>query len=173
MKTNNVIVSVLLVLVSIFLLWFWYYLGFNKIDTPLDLVLSIIWWLMIAGFIFAIIQVEKRRKERIRTLYLSDNAVFNSEIGMRYFEHPTQRVDLMWDILDDLDYDFSTRKLPKRSEFLARYLIKTSKLKDDDWEGEVVTVQTKREVKFESKEELFNILANATYNDAIRESKAY
>ena len=48
MKKSNVIVFVLLALASAFFLWLWYFLGLNRVDEPLDLVLSIVWWLGIA-----------------------------------------------------------------------------------------------------------------------------
>lgn len=50
MKKSNVIVFVLLALASAFFLWLWYFLGLNRVDEPLDLVLSIVcggwssWW---------------------------------------------------------------------------------------------------------------------------------
>ena len=47
MKKSNVIVFVLLALASAFFLWLWYFLGLNRVDEPLDLVLSIVWWLVI------------------------------------------------------------------------------------------------------------------------------
>ena len=46
MKKSNVIVFVLLALASAFFLWLWYFLGLNRVDEPLDLVLSIVWWLV-------------------------------------------------------------------------------------------------------------------------------
>jgi len=160
MKVNNVIVYVLTVLVSAFLLWLWYYLGLSKVDNPLDLVLSIIWWAMVAVAIIAIAMLEKRRKERIRTVYVYDRSVFNSEDGMRFFEQPAQLVDLIGDMLDNLKYNFKQKAFPNKNEFPARYLVRTKKLNDNTWEGEVVTVRTKRETKFDSREELFAILTS-------------
>ena len=42
MKKSNVIITVVLAAVSIFLLALWYMLGFNEIDSPLDLVISVL-----------------------------------------------------------------------------------------------------------------------------------
>ena len=53
MKKSNVIVFVLLALASAFFLWLWYFLGLNRVDEPLDLVLSIVWWLVIVVAIAA------------------------------------------------------------------------------------------------------------------------
>ena len=45
MKKSNVIVLAVAALVAAFLLFLWYYLGFNRIDNPFDLVLTICWWI--------------------------------------------------------------------------------------------------------------------------------
>ena len=49
MKKSNVIITVILAAVSIFLLALWYWLGFNEIDSPLDLVISVVWWAVIVA----------------------------------------------------------------------------------------------------------------------------
>ena len=56
MKKSNVIVFVLLALASAFFLWLWYFLGLNRVDEPLDLVLSIVWWLVIVVAIAVIVK---------------------------------------------------------------------------------------------------------------------
>ncbi|MGI6104879.1 MAG: hypothetical protein ACOYD7_01645 [Raoultibacter sp.] len=81
MKKSNVIVYILLAVVSIFLLWLWYYLGLNNIDEPLDLVISIVWWLIVIVAIVVIVRVEKARKQRIQTIYVTDDMLFNPELG--------------------------------------------------------------------------------------------
>ena len=57
MKKSNVIVFVLLALASAFFLWLWYFLGLNRVDEPLDLVLSIVWWLVIVVAIAVIVKM--------------------------------------------------------------------------------------------------------------------
>ena len=42
MKKSNVLITAVIVVVSAFLLWLWYNLGFNHVDSPLDLVLSVV-----------------------------------------------------------------------------------------------------------------------------------
>ena len=61
MKKSNVIVFVLLALASAFFLWLWYFLGLNRVDEPLDLVLSIVWWLVIVVAIAVIVKMEQQR----------------------------------------------------------------------------------------------------------------
>lgn len=74
MKKSNVIVFVLLALASAFFLWLWYFLGLNRVDEPLDLVLSIVWWLVIVVAIAVIVKMERTRRQRVRTVYVGDCA---------------------------------------------------------------------------------------------------
>lgn len=159
MKKSNVIIYALLVLASVFLLWLWYFLGFNRIDEPLDLVLTIIWWAMIAAAIFAITRVEKARKERVRTVYVSDRDIFNSETGKVTIEEPSQLIETVSTMISDLKYGFTKEELPEKAEFDPRFLIHTSKKNDDEWEGEVVDVWTKITTPFKDRDELAHIVA--------------
>ena len=65
------IVFVLLALASAFFLWLWYFLGLNRVDEPLDLVLSIVWWLVIVVAIAVIVKMERTRRRRVRTVYVA------------------------------------------------------------------------------------------------------
>ena len=83
MKKSNVIITVVLAAVSIFLLALWYMLGFNEIDSPLDLVISVVWWAVIVAGIAVAAKTESTRRQRIRTVYVADGAFYNSEAGNR------------------------------------------------------------------------------------------
>lgn len=158
MKKSNVIIFVILALVSIFLLWLWYYLGLNHVDEPLDLVISIIWWAIIIAAIVVIVRVEKVRKERIRTIFVSEDVVFNSEAGSLSYNDPVQLVSVLEEILKDLKYNFTKKDLPNKNAFPIKFIVHTSKFKDDTWEGDVVEVETKQVKTFENKEELFKAI---------------
>ena len=82
MKKSNWILLTVFLIASIFLLWLWYYLGFNRVDNPLDLVLSIIWWVVIVVSFVVISRAEKKRREEIRTIYVGSDAIFNVERGL-------------------------------------------------------------------------------------------
>ena len=73
MKKSNWILLTVFLIASIFLLWLWYYLGFNRVDNPLDLVLSIIWWVVIVVSFVVISRAEKKRREEIRTIYVGSH----------------------------------------------------------------------------------------------------
>lgn len=140
MKKNNVIVFALLVLLSAFLLWLWYYLGFNRVDNPLDLVLSIIWWIAIALGIALIVRLEQVRRRRIRTVYVDDRSTFNSEKGLLPLDAAVSAQDFIAGMLDDLKYDFTREDFPEPEDFQPRYFIRTEKFeaeKRDDDENDV------------------------------------
>lgn len=140
MKKSNVIVVALIVLVSAFLLFLWAYMGFYRVDTPLDLVLSIVWWAVLALAIAVIVKSEKTRRARIRRMYVGADALFNSEAGLVPYAGADQIAIAMGGILDNLEYGFKREDLPEADEFSAAYLVKTDTYKDrgDTWKGTIV-----------------------------------
>lgn len=123
MKKSNVIVFVIIAALSAFLLWLWFFLGFNYIDDPLDLVLSVTWWVLVALACIAVYRVERKRRERIRTCYLADGRVYNTEMGMLVLGEdgvPEDVVECMHDILKDLEYGFKIQGLPDEDEDTSR-----------------------------------------------------
>ncbi len=186
MKKSNVIIFILLAACSAFLLWLWYFLGFNRVDSPLDLVLSVVWWAVVIVAVVAIVKLEQVRRRRIRTVYVSDHATFNSEKGLMRFEDAAPMQDVIASILENLKYDFSRADFPDKEEFQVKYFVRSKEFdieKRDDaqqddvahvteaeaaegeqepqktWKGEVVVIETKEEKPFETPEELASILA--------------
>ncbi|MCH3943480.1 MAG: hypothetical protein WAY93_03005 [Atopobiaceae bacterium] len=132
MKKSNWAVFAILVVISAFLLWLWYYLGFNRVDNPFDLVLSICWWIGVGVLCWLIYRSEKKRQEQIRTIYVAPNALFNSERGIVKFDDPEQRVPLMEDILANLKYDFHKEDMPDQDDMQFDYVVRTEDFKQDD-----------------------------------------
>ena len=79
-KSNWLILAVLAVAAGLFL-WLWYYLGFNFVDDPFDLVLAVVWWAVVLVLVVGIHTAEKKRRRRVRTAYLAPGVLFNSEAG--------------------------------------------------------------------------------------------
>ena len=129
MKKSNYLVLAISALVSIFLLYLWYSLGFNQIDNPLDLVISIIWWALIVALVVWINKLEKTRQQRIRTVYLAPAALYNSETGVRELEDGANPVEAMQTVLEGLEYGFDTQDLPSRDEVDFTYVVKTEEYK--------------------------------------------
>lgn len=179
MKKSNVILIVVLLVISIFLLWLWYFLGFNHIDSPLDLILSIIWWVVAAVVIGAILKVESSRRRRVRTLFFGTQGavrkLFNSEAGELVYSDDGQLLQLMEHVLDGLKYNFDRQDYPGPKEqessktnvqkvgvtedgFEVAAVIVTKKYKEDVWEGEVIETKTKTKTEFDTKEALGELL---------------
>lgn len=174
MKKSNVILTVVLAAVSAFLLWMWHWLGFNEVDAPLDMVVSVVWWALIAGGVALVYRSEQKRRRQVRTVYLADGRYYNSESGLRTVQTPLSPVDSIAVVLGALEYDFSKMDAPDQSKPDQRvdwlYVIHTDKFKsartDDNgnreaetWEGDVVTVATGDTRTFSSREELAALIA--------------
>lgn len=184
MKKSNVIIFALLAACSAFLLWLWYFLGFNRVDSPLDLVLSVVWWAVVIVAVAAVVKLEQIRRRRVRTVYVGDRATFNSEKGLMRFEDTAPMQDVIASILENLQYDFSRADFPDQDEFPVKYFVRSKEFgiekrdvaQQDDaaqeaeafegqqepqktWKGEVVVVETKEEKPFDTPEELAGILA--------------
>lgn len=140
MKKSNVLVFSLLLIISVFLIWLWFYLEFDHVDSPLDLALSIAWWVVMAIALAVIVRIEKTRRYRIRTLYVSPGAFFNAEAGQKAYEGVSRLVDAAEAVLKGLRYDFRKTEFPRHDELPVTYLIRTDVMDDETWEGEVVSV---------------------------------
>ena len=73
MRKSNGIIIAIFVAASVVFLWLWHALQFDLVDNPLDLVVAVVWWVVIAGVCIAIHLTEKRRQERIRTMFPVSN----------------------------------------------------------------------------------------------------
>lgn len=138
MKKSNWIIMAVVAVVSVFLLWLWFYLGFNKIDSPLDLLLSIIWWLIVAIGIFGIIRVESARRKRVRTIYVGNKAFFNSEKGITYYREGDEAnfIEEVEKTLDNLAYNFKREDYPETDELDIAYIIRSDVYKAQDEKDE-------------------------------------
>lgn len=167
MKKSNVVVTALIAVVSAFLLFLWVYMGFYRVDTPLDLILSIVWWVIVLAAVALIVTSEKTRRSRIRRIYVGVDALFNSEVGLVEYEGPDQLAIAMGGILDNLKYAFKKEDVPDASEFVAAYFVQTDVYKDrgDTWKGIVVVPAADassggEKRTFEDRESLFAELAS-------------
>ena len=169
MKKSNVIVLAVAALVAAFLLFLWYYLGFNRIDSPFDLVLTVCWWIGIGLIVAGIMYVEHRRQRQIRTIYVSPTALYNSEKGIVAL-HDTTLMEAMHNILGELDYDFSREDLPDKKTFDYRFVVQTDEYKEGNdekgeeptWKGTVTKIDRENgnvETPFEDEQELLSVLA--------------
>ena len=167
MKKNNYIVFAIAIILGIFLLWLWFYLGFNRVDNPLDLLLSILWWVIDAALVVGIINLERRRQKQIRTIYVAPTALYNSEIGMMQVEDAGKRATAMQSILDELKYNFHAEEMPEQDKFDYKYVVQTDKYDTGDseervWKGTVTKIDHVNgnvETEFDGVTELLKAMA--------------
>lgn len=172
MKTSNVIITVILAAASIFLLVLWYMLGFNQVDSPLDLVISVIWWLVIIIGIVLTVKAESTRREKVRTMYVADGTFFNTELGSRVLAPGASATAAIASVLPSLEYGFDKAEAPKQPGTNQpqnfRFVVRTAKFEQGSgngnaqgqgtWQGEVVDVATGGVRRFTSKAELASII---------------
>lgn len=148
MKKSNFFFLGLSAIAAAFLLFLWYWLGFNHIDNPLDLVLAILWWVGIVVIALVITKLEKNRRRQIRTIYVSPTALYNSEKGVVGLKDQTT-VDAMEQLLQELEYNFNKEDLPEQKKFDYRYVVQTDEYKESDdddkekeptWKGTVTKI---------------------------------
>ena len=169
MKKSNWIGLAIAVLIDVFLLWLWFFLGFNQVDSPLDLVIFIIWLVVIVAVIVGVNCLERQREKRLRTIYVSPTAVFNKERGLVSLGSAAVAPGVMERILKDMEYGFDLKEMPKLEGFDCCYVVKTDEYKaaggeggEPTWKGTVVVIDRvagNREMPFSSRSELEAALA--------------
>ena len=125
LKKSNIIVLAIFVACSVALLALWYFLGFHRIDSPLDLIVTIVWWAVIALAAFLIARAEKTRCRHIRTVYVSDTHLFNSELGLVELTEGQKLQDALADMIEQLEYSFHSCDFPSDDHFKPRFMVRT------------------------------------------------
>lgn len=163
MKKSNWIILGILVIASIFYLVLWYVLGFNLVDDPLDLVITVIWWLVILTICFLISWSENKRRRAIRTAFLAPGLIYNPEAGIVQVEGKDYTTALQR-ILDNLTYGFDKEDVSSEQPIRFTLIVRSDKFSDngDTWSGEVVNVSNpKNPFSFEDRRELAQLINRA------------
>lgn len=169
MKASNIAITAVLVVVSAFLLWLWYYLGFSTVDSVTDVVAIAVWWAVIVIGIVAVVRFERSRRRRIRTAYVVDDGFFNSEAGMVARPAAGHMADAIASTVGALRYGFGKADLPAARNVDGtprfRYIVRTEAYKPAGaqgaggvWRGEVVDVATGSIRPFSSRQELAAVI---------------
>lgn len=161
MRKSNWIIIAILVAASLIFLWMWHALQFSLVDNPLDIVVTVIWWVVIVAACLAIHWAEKKRQERIRTVFLAPGLLYNSEKGVVRMSPDAPIVDEVQQVLQGLRYNFDFAELPTNSRVRFQRIVRTAKFADDGavWEGEVVeVVRPDRPIPFHNRRELVDIM---------------
>lgn len=158
MRKSNWFVLALASIAAAVLLWLWYYLGFNRVDSPLDLVVAIIWWVVIVVVAFAIKHTEDKRRERMRTAFVGDGFLYNPETGLLVPELGESEVALLERTLADLTYSNKIVALDKDEQLPFRWVVHSVKFDKagEVWKGEIRFVHKPEQdpIPFESRGEL-------------------
>ena len=162
MRPLNFIVLGIAAAVSLFLLWLWWYLGFSKVDAPADVLIPVAWWLVIGLVVYGIYRMEARRRQQMRTVYVSPTALFNCESGLVECTNTNKRIDMVESILQNMRYGMDFEDMPDPADFAYSYIIRTEDYKNaDDWRGTVVKVDrsgNSKERSFSSRTSLATAL---------------
>lgn len=156
MKKSNWIIMGILLIASIVFLCLYYFLHFD-LTHSLDLILSIIWWIVIIGICIGIHLAEERRCKALRTSYLSKDLIFNPETGIVRVQEGANIVDKLEDVLEHIDYSMTTEQRPNEKRITFDYIVHSDKfsIKRGVWQGEVVDiVHNNKSYPFTGKQEL-------------------
>lgn len=126
MKKSNWLVFILLTTASVFLLCLWYALGFNQVDDPLDLLISIIWWVLIVVMWYFVFKAEQRRRVEVRTVYVAPNELYNSERGIVALNGLDDAPAQLAEVLSDLEYGFGVKDYPSDDAFKPLFIVRTT-----------------------------------------------
>lgn len=141
MKKSNWLLFGLAALVAAFLVYLWAHLGFYRVDNPLDIVLGIIWWVVIALLAFFIAKNEKERQRRVRTIYVGEGKLYNSEAGEVELEEDDTVAQAAGELLSGLKYGFERNELSDEAN--VTYVIESDEFKAGDeptWKGRVTKI---------------------------------
>ena len=164
MRKSNWIIAAVLLLASIVFLWVWHALQVDLVDNPLDIVVTVIWWAVIAAACFAIHWAEKKRQERIRTIFVAPGLLYNSEMGVIRLDPDAELVDALQSVLSNLTYGFDMADLPSNSRVRFQRIVHSSKFADAGSmrEGDVVEVShPDRPRAFRDRDELVALVGGA------------
>jgi hypothetical protein len=158
MKKSNIVVLALAAAASVVLIVLWFVLGFNHVDSPVDPIVTIVWFVLIAAVVAFVRSAEKRRCAAMRTCLVGDGVLFNHESGVVSLEEGLSTVDAIGSVLSKLEYGFDKVELPEdvRSAIVA--VVRTHEYAEDGevWSGEIAFAGRPdlEPLKFDSKTEL-------------------
>ena len=163
MRKSNWLVLAIAVVVSLVLLGVWFALGFSHVDSPLDMIITAAWWIVIAVVISAIVWAERQRRLKMLTAFVGNGIVYNPEKGVVRVRPGETEVDLLRSVLAGITFEDEVANLnSSRSTF--RWIVRTKHFEDNGavWNGEVIPLRTTHAPTrpFANQAELAAILAH-------------
>lgn len=164
MRKSNWLIAAIAVVAAAALLWLWFALGFNHVDTPLDLVVAILWWVVVAAVIGAIVWAENKRRERMRLAFVGNGVIYNPEMGIVVPDQGETEVALLQRTLAGMVFPDDVTKLDDRNRPAFRWVVRSRKFDQDGdvWEGEVLPAGNAdaEAVSFSDREELARLIGS-------------
>ncbi len=165
MRKSNWLVAVIAVLSCAVLLGLWFQLGFNHVDDPLDLVIAIVWWVVVAGIIAAIVWAEHRRREKMRLAFVGTGVVYNPERGLVLVEEDDSELDALQETLQGMSYPTKIVELADHVRPAFRWVVRSERFErnGDVWVGEVLPAHDPdaQAVRFSGRDELAQLIGHA------------
>ncbi len=161
-KSNWLVVAIAAVAAGL-MLWAWYALGFNHVDDPLDLVVAIVWWLVVAAVVAAIVWAEGKRREKMRLAFVGEGIVYNPESGLVMPDAGETEISALERTLAGMAFPDEVTKLDERVRPAFRWVVRSRKFdrNGEVWEGEVLAAHDPdaEPRPFASREDLAALLA--------------
>lgn len=165
MRKSNWLVIAIAVVACAALLWAWFALGFNHVDDPLDLVVAIVWWAVVAAVIGAIVWAESKRRQKMRLAFVGEGVIYNPESGLVQADRGETEIGALERTLSGMAFPDEVASLDERNRPAFRWVVRSEKFKDNGnvWEGEVVPVHDPQAqaVRFTGREELAALIGCA------------
>ena len=165
MRKSNWLVAVIAVLSCAVLLGLWFQLGFNHVDDPLDLVIAIVWWVVVAGIIAAIVWAEHRRREKMRLAFVGTGVVYNPERGLVLVEEDDSELDALQETLQGMSYPTKIVELADHVRPAFRWVVRSERFErnGDVWVGEVLPAHDPdaQAVRFSGRDDLAQLIGHA------------
>lgn len=162
MRKNNWLVLAVSLVVSVLLLAVWFALGFSRVDSPLDMIITAGWWIVVAVVISAIVWAERRRRQQMLTVFVGNGVVYNPEVGVVRVHEDESEVELMRNILAGLKFNDDVARLAGASRSTFRWIVHTHRFENNGaiWVGEAIPIRTPGASPrpFNSQEDLTKLL---------------
>lgn len=163
MRASNWLVTAVAAIAAGVLLWAWYALGFSAVDSPLDLVIAVIWWAVVVGVVIAITRIEAKRRERMRTAFVGYGIVYNPESGIVRPDSDEPELAAVQRILATMEYPLRVARLDEKALPAFQWVVRSKKFdrEGEVWEGEVLPAHEPDAAAqpFANREELAVLLA--------------
>ena len=175
MRKSNWLVAVVSALSCAVLLGLWFQLGFNHVDDPLDLVIAIVWWVVVARLGVLAVDgdlvespfgfAEHRRREKMRLAFVGTGVVYNPERGLVLVEEEGSELDALQETLQGMSYPTKIVELADHVRPAFSWVVRSERFKQngDVWVGEVLPAHDPeaKAVRFSGRDELAQLIGHA------------